>query len=106
MGIDWDSGIVVVVVVMVMVAERLVVLISRSLFNCILFGCIRCSSSGCGVNSGCGGSYLSHHFHHYHCQCHHHDNQLHHHLYHTHLCFKQAQPKMCHSPKFDDGDDI
>ena len=20
-----------------------------------------------------------------------------------HLCFKQAQPKMCHSPKVDDG---
>ena len=24
----------------------------------------------------------------------------------THLCFKQAQPKMCHSPKVDDGVDI
>ena len=23
-----------------------------------------------------------------------------------HLCFKQAQPKMCHSPKVDDGVDI
>ena len=21
----------------------------------------------------------------------------------VHLCFKQAQPKMCHSPKVDDG---
>ena len=24
----------------------------------------------------------------------------------SHLCFKQAQPKMCHSPKVDDGVDI
>ena len=24
----------------------------------------------------------------------------------THLCFKQAQPKICHSPKVDDGVDI
>ena len=24
----------------------------------------------------------------------------------THLCFKQVQPKMCHSPKVDDGVDI
>ena len=24
----------------------------------------------------------------------------------AHLCFKQAQPKMCHSPKVDDGVDI
>ena len=24
----------------------------------------------------------------------------------VHLCFKQAQPKMCHSPKVDDGVDI
>ena len=24
----------------------------------------------------------------------------------THLCFKQAQLKMCHSPKVDDGVDI
>ena len=23
-----------------------------------------------------------------------------------HLCFKQAQPKMCHSPKVDDGFEI
>ena len=23
-----------------------------------------------------------------------------------HLCFKQAQPKMCHSPKVDEGVDI
>ena len=23
-----------------------------------------------------------------------------------HLCFKQAQPKICHSPKVDDGVDI
>ena len=24
----------------------------------------------------------------------------------VHLCFKQAQPKICHSPKVDDGVDI
>ena len=24
----------------------------------------------------------------------------------THLCFKQAKPKMCHSPKVDDGVDV
>ena len=27
-------------------------------------------------------------------------------LHAAHLCFKQAQPKMCHSPKVDDGVDI
>ena len=26
-------------------------------------------------------------------------------LVYIHLCFKQAQPKMCHSPKVDDGVD-
>ena len=24
----------------------------------------------------------------------------------THLCFKQAQPKMCHSPKVDNGVEV
>ena len=28
------------------------------------------------------------------------------HSYVQHMCFKQAQPKICHSPKVDDGVDI
>ena len=66
-------------VVMVTAAVRVVV-ISKKLFNCIFCGGIRCIGSCSGVNRGCGGSSIAHHFHtyHYHYHYNHHHNHHHH----------------------------
>ena len=54
------------VVVMVTAAVRVLVVISSNLFNCIFFHRIHCIGSCSGVNRGCCGSSIAHHFHTYH----------------------------------------
>ena len=53
------------VVVMVTAAVRVVVVISTNLFNCIFLGGIHGIGSCSGVNRGCCGSSIAHHFHTY-----------------------------------------
>ena len=83
MGIIGDGDIEVVMVGAVL---RVAVVIRSNLSICMFGGGICGVGRGSGVNSGCGGSTLSHNHHKYYYHKHHH-NHHHHNQLHCHTAY-------------------